>query len=163
MSTVAKGSRVRINLVGTLEDGTVFDSTLEFPDNCTDGSCDDYEEDEAGPVELIVGEGALFDAIEEALIGMAPGQKSTITIPAVEAYGEYDEEAVFTVERSSLPADITPEPGDQLTIYDEEDEEDPELDVTVVEISDDSITLDANHPLAGEDLQYEIELVEVLA
>ena len=94
---------------------------------------------------------------------MAPGQKSTITIPAVEAYGEYDEEAVFTVERSSLPADITPEPGDQLTIYDEEDEEDPGLDVTVVEISDDSITLDANHPLAGEDLQYEIELVEVLA
>ena len=167
MKQAQQGSLVRVNLVGALEDGTIFDSTLDLPDGCgdscdTDSCDDDCFDEESGPVELKVGEGALFEAIEAAIVGMAPGEQRSVTIPAEEAFGPYDEEAVFTIERSSLPADITPEVGDHLTLYDEENEEDEGLEVTILEMTADMIKLDANHPLAGEDLQYTVELVEIL-
>jgi peptidylprolyl isomerase len=157
MAQVKKGDRVRIHFTGTLEDGTVFDSTLtEDEGEC---GCDDCGCEEAGPMELTLGEEEFFLQIEEALIGMSPGEKKSVLIPAEEAFGEYDEEKVFSVERSQFPADITPEFGQELEFADEDDETYP---VTVVEVDDATVTLDANHPLAGENLTYEFELLEIL-
>jgi peptidylprolyl isomerase len=160
MAKVTKGDRVRINFTGTLEDGTIFDSTLE-----SDCSTDECETDdcgcgcESGPLELVIGEGEIYSQIEDALIGMAPGELKKVLISAEEAFGEYDEEKVFTVPRSELPEDLTPEVGDELVLSGDDDEE---IGVAVVEVSEESITFDANHPLAGEDLTFEIELLEIL-
>lgn len=164
MAQVKTGDRVKIDFTGRLADGTVFDSTLEESDcgdDCHDDSCDsdDCGCGPSGPMELVVGSGEFFPQIEEGLVGMAPGEKKTVVIPAEDAFGEYDEEAVFTVERSELPDDLKPEVGDDLLLTDENDEE---IEVTVVELTDTTITFDPNHPLAGQDLTYEFELVEIL-
>ncbi len=162
MAQAKKGDRVTINFIGTLEDGTVFDTT--FPE--TDSACgtDDCSSDdcccgETGPMELVIGEDDFFTQIEEALVGMAPGEKKTVKVPAEDAFGEYDEEKIFTVPRNEIPDDIYPEVGQELELTGEDDEV---IEVTVIEVDDDNITLDANHPLAGEDLSYEVELVEIL-
>ena len=97
--------------------------------------------------------------IEDALIGMSPGEKKQIIVPADDAFGEYDEERVFSIPRSDLPEDLSPEVGDEIVLVNDEEEE---LGVLVVEVSDEEITFDANHPLAGEDLTFDIELVEIL-
>lgn len=110
-------------------------------------------------MEITIGGGEFFEQVEEALIGMAPGEKKTVTIPAEDAFGEYDEEKVFTVPKSDLPADLVPEVGLELVLANDDEEE---IGVAVVEVTADSVTFDANHPLAGEDLTYEFELVEIL-
>lgn len=166
MAQAKNGDRVRIDYTGRIEDGTVFDTTLEET-NCTPDSCDVDEHDsgdcgcgcEAGPREITIGAAELFPQIDEVLVGMSPGEKKTFTIPAVDAFGEYDEEKVFTVPRSDLPADLSPEVGDELVLANEDDEE---LGVAVVEVTGESITFDANHPLAGEDLTFEVQLIEIL-
>lgn len=164
MAQAQKGNKVKINYTGTLPDGTVFDSTLESS-GCDHDDChtDDCEDDtcgcESGPMELTIGAGELFPPIDEALVGMAPGEKKTVLIPAKDAFGEYEEEKVFTVPRSDLPDDLDPTVGEELVLTNEDDEE---LGVAVVEVSGDSVTFDANHPLAGEDLTFEIELLEIL-
>lgn len=166
MAQAKKGDKVKIDYTGKLEDGTVFDSTLEDADCCSD-ECDADECDsddcgcgcEPGPMIMTVGDGELFPQIDEALIGMSPGDKKTVVIPAVDAFGEHEEDRVFTVPRSDLPEDLKPEIGDELILSNENDEE---LGVAVVELTPDSITFDANHPLAGENLTFEISLVEIL-
>ena len=166
MAQAKKGDRIRIDYTGRLDDGTVFDSTLESTD-CGADDCDTDEHDsgdcgcgcESGPRELTIGAVELFPQIDEALVGMTPGEKKKFTIPATDAFGEYDEEKVFTVPRGDLPEGLTPEVGDELVLSNEDDEE---LGVAVVEVTADSITFDANHPLAGEDLTFEIQLVEIL-
>jgi peptidylprolyl isomerase len=168
MAQVQKGDKVRIEYIGTLEDGSVFDSSrneaCEPHDDCDSDACCDDDCDcgcghESGPVELIIGAGQLFPQIDEVLIGMAPGEKKTVTIPAAEAFGEYETEKVFTVERGDLPGDFEAEAGDELVLSNEDDEE---LGVLVVDINDREVTFDANHPLAGEDLTFELTLVEIL-
>lgn len=161
MAKAKKGDKVRINFTGTLEDGSIFESTFDDPDCCGDESCDDDCgcEHETGPMELVIGEEDFFMTVEEALIGMAPGEKKTVKIPAVDAFGEYDQEAVFTIEKAMLPEDMAPEVGQELVLTGEEDDA---IEVTVVEVTDKAVTFDANHPLAGEDLTYEVELVEIL-
>jgi len=159
MAQAKKGDRVKINFTGTLEDGTIFDTTLDEGDCSSDDCASDDCGCEAGPMELVIGEEEFFLQIEDALVGMAPGEKKTVVIPSEDAFGEYDEEEVFTVERAQIPDDIYPEVGQELELTGEEDES---IVVTVVEVSEEGITLDANHPLAGEDLTYEFELVEIL-
>ena len=168
MAQVEKGNTVTINFTGTLEDGTVFDSTLEDmdcdEDECCDDGCEDDEEcgcggHESGPMTLVVGEEALFSQIEAAIVGMTPGEKKTVKIAAADAFGEYDKEKVFTVPRSDLPEDLVPEVGDELSLSNEDDEE---LDVVVLETTEDQVTFDANHPLAGENVTFEIELISIL-
>ncbi len=166
MAQAQKGDRVRIDYTGTLEDGSIFDSTLE-EECCEDGHCstDGCEDEEcgcgeSGPMELTIGNEDFFPQIEEALIGMAPGEQKTVVIPAAAAFGEYDEERVFTVPRADLPDDMPVEVGEELVLTGEEGED--ELAVTVVEASAESVTFDANHPLAGEDLTFEITLTEIL-
>jgi peptidylprolyl isomerase len=161
MALVKKGDTVKIDYTGTLEDGTVFDSTLEASDcgshDCSDDSCNCS--DEPAPMELTIGAGTFFPMVEEALVGMARGQKKTVTIPAAEAFGEYDDDMVFVVPRSELPADLKPAVGDELLLSGDDDEE---IGVTVIDADDESVTFDANHPLAGEDLTFDIALVEIL-
>ncbi len=165
MAQAKIGDKVRINYTGTLNDGTVFDSTIEDmcghdefdSDDCNDGDCGCGCE--AGPMEMVIGTGELFSQIDDALVGMAPGEKKKVVIPAADAFGEFDQEKVFTVPRGDLPEDLTPAVGDELVLSNEDDEE---LGVAVVEVSDESVTFDANHPLAGEDLTFEVELLEVL-
>jgi peptidylprolyl isomerase len=166
MAQAKKGDRVKIDYTGTLEDGTVFDSTLEEEecshDDCSTDECDSGDCGcgcETGPMELTIGAGEFFPRIDEALVGMAPGEQKTVTIPAADAFGEYDEEKVFTVPRGDLPEDLTPQVGDELVLSDENDES---IGVVVVEVNDAGVTFDANHPLAGEDLTFTFELVEIL-
>lgn len=166
MATVKKGDKVRINYTGTLEDGSVFDSTIKEEGCCEDDcGCDDAGCDdegcgcESGPMELTIGEEDFFPQVEEALIGMAPGEKKTIVIPAEDAFGEYDEDEVFAISRAQLTGEIVPEVGMELELTGDDDEP---VEVVVVEVTEDTITVDANHPLAGEDITYEIELLEIL-
>ncbi|MEZ4601541.1 MAG: FKBP-type peptidyl-prolyl cis-trans isomerase [Syntrophotaleaceae bacterium] len=149
MAQAKQGDRVRVHLTGTLQDGTVFDSTAIDPET----------EEESGPYELVIGDEEIFDEIEEALIGMSPGEKKTITIPVENAFGPYDDENVFSVGRDQLPAESLPEVGQEVELTDEEGEN---MVAMVIEVNDNEVTFDANHPLAGEDLHYEIELVEIL-
>lgn len=156
MAQAKKGDRVRIDFTGTIEDGTVIDTTAgEEHTECGSDDCGC----EKGPMEVAIGEEQFFLQIEEALVGMAVGDKKTVTIPAEDAFGEYDADRVFTVERKQFPKDINPEVGQELELIAEDDES---IGVTVVEANDESVTLDANHPLAGEELNYEFELVEIL-
>jgi peptidylprolyl isomerase len=159
MKQAKKGDRVLIDYTGKLEDGTIFDTTLDIEECESDDCASDDCGCEAGPMEMTIGDGDFFDRVEDSLIGMAPGGKKTVVIPAEDGFGEYDEERVFTVPRSDLPKELVPEVGQELTLTNEDDES---LEVVVVEVSDEEVTFDANHPLAGEDLTYEIELLEIL-
>jgi len=172
MAKAKSGDRVRFDFVGTLDDGTVFDTTREAAEDTEEGcssddcGCDsnDCSDDcgcgEVGPMELVLGSGEFFPQIESALIGLAPGDKTTVRIAAVDAFGDYEDEKVFTVGRAELPDDLDPEEGDELVLTDENDES---IGVVVLEKTPESITFDANHPLAGEDLLFELELVEIVA
>ncbi len=153
MAQAKKGDRVQIHYTGTLKDGTVFDTTLAEADDTCDCGCDN------GPMEMVIGAEDFFSAIEEALVGMAPGEKNTVVIPATAAFGEYDEENVYSVSRSELPEGLAPEVGLELEVTDEDGESEV---VTIIEITDEDITLDTNHPLAGEALTFEFELVAIL-
>jgi peptidylprolyl isomerase len=154
MAQAKNGDKVRINYTATLEDGTVFDSTLE-DHGCDADDCGCAD----GPREVTLGAGEFLTALEEALVGMSPGEKKKLIIPAEEAFGEYDEERVFTIPRTDLPEDLNPDVGDEIVLVNEDDEE---LGVVVIEVNETDITFDANHPLAGEDVTYDFELVEIL-
>ena len=96
MAQAKAGDKVRINFTGKLEDGSIIETTLEGHDCCSDDECGDDCSCEYGPMELVIGEEEFFAAVEEALIGMTPGETKTVTIPAADAFGEYDTEAVFS-------------------------------------------------------------------
>jgi peptidylprolyl isomerase len=155
---VKLGDRVKFNFNGTLEDGTVFDTTYES-DVCEEDGCGCGCGGADGPMEMEVGAEQFFPEIEEALVGMSPGDRKTLTIVADDAFGEYDEEMVSVVPRDQFPADINPAVGDDFEVVNDEGES---MVVTVIELDDAEVTLDANHPLAGEDLTFELELVEIL-
>ncbi|MCK4622529.1 MAG: peptidylprolyl isomerase [Desulfuromonadales bacterium] len=158
MIQAKKGDRVTIDFTGKLTDGSIIDTT--YPDaeghNCCDNECGE----ERGPMELIIGDEEFYLPIEEALVGMAPGEKQTVTISQDNAFGDYDPENVFSVARSEFPDDLTPTVGMALEVTGEDDEV---YMVTVVKVTDDEVSLDTNHPLAGEELSYEFELVEILS
>lgn len=155
MAHAKNGDKVIFHYSATLEDGTVFDST--YDDVCEAEDCDCGEEN--GPMEITIGAKEFFPEIEQALIGMAVGEKKKVPIPCIDAFGEYDAAKVFSAKRSEVPESLDPKVGDAFTLANDNDEE---IDVTVVEVTEDSITFDSNHPLAGEDLNFEIELVEIV-
>lgn len=159
MAQAKKGDRVKINFTGKLEDGSIFETTLEDPDCCSDDGCEDDDCCESGPMELVIGEEDFFPVVEEALIGMSPGETKTVVVPAAEGFGEYQTEAVFTVEKQLLPEGLIPEIGMEMVLTGDDDEE---VEVTIVDVTETSVTFDANHPLAGEELTYDVELVEIL-
>lgn len=137
------GDTVKVHYTGKLDDGTVFDSSAE-----------------RDPLQFTIGEGMIIPGFEQAVLGMAPGQSKTETIPTDQAYGPHLDEMVVVVDRQQMPAEIEPEVGQQLQIQQSTGQVIP---VVVTEISGSSVTLDANHPLAGETLIFDIELVEILA
>lgn len=170
MAQAKTGDRVKVHYTGTLEDGSVFDSSEgcnEQPDDhsCGCGSKKDVDAgcgcdgNATGPMEFVIGAGQLIPKFEAAVIGLEPGQSVTVTIPADDAYGQRAEEMVAVIERSEIPAEINPEPGQQMEVILEDGSP---LPVLVTEVTDTMITLDGNHPLAGRNLTFAIRLVEIL-
>ncbi len=141
MAQAKQGDKVKVHYTGKLDDGTVFDSSKERE-----------------PLEFAIGDKKVIPGFEEAVIGMDIGEKKTVKLEAEKAYGPYKKELVMVVEKKQLPQDMKPEVGQQLQI---KQEKNPPIIVTITKVSDNDVTLDANHPLAGKDLTFEVELVEI--
>jgi peptidylprolyl isomerase len=162
MTQAKMGDRVKLHFVGKLDDGTIFESSEEcLDDGC---GCDDHADSDCGcgpqPLEFTIGDGDVFAAIEQAVIGMAPGEKRTVRLSAEEAFGERDEELIFEMSREELPEGLEPEEGEVLELGGESEEEEG-FPVWVAQITDDTIVFDGNHPLAGNALNFDLELVEI--
>lgn len=164
MAQAKTGDKVKVHYTGTLEDGSVFD-TSEQPDDHSCGCGGNKEADDGcgchggEPMEFIIGGGQLIPKFEAAVIGLEPGESVTVSIPADAAYGQRVAEMVAVIQRSEIPADINPEPGHQMEVILQDGSP---LPVLVTEVTDTTITLDGNHPLAGRDLTFAIRLVEIL-
>jgi peptidylprolyl isomerase len=141
MAQAKTGNHVRVNFTGRLDDGTIFATS---------------QNDE--PIEFTLGDNEVLPAIEDAVEGMEAGEVKTIRIVADDAFGPRREDLVQEIPRASLPDDMDVEVGQQLWV-DQMDEE--PVAVSVVDLSDSTITIDANHPLAGEDLIFDLEVVDV--
>lgn len=170
MAQAKTGDKVKVHYTGTLEDGSVFDTSEDTVEQSNDHSCGCGSKKNsadgcgcgssaAGPMEFVIGDGQLIPKFEAAVIGLEPGQSITVSIPADDAYGQRAEEMVAVIERSEIPADINPEPGQQMEVILEDG---TPLPVLVTEVTDTTITLDGNHPLAGRDLTFAIRLIEIL-
>ena len=141
MSQAKKGDSVKIHYTGTLEDGTVFDSSAG-----------------RDPLDFTLGGGQVIVGFEEAVLGMAIGDKKKVTIPSHKAYGEKNEELVIEVPRNQVPPDLNPEVDQKLQMGGPNGEL---VVVTVVAVTDEVVVLDANPPLAGKDLIFDLELVAI--
>lgn len=144
MSKVKDGDTVKVHYTGKLtEEGTVFDSSRDRDE----------------PLEFTLGEGQLIPGFEEAVIGMEPGDDTTVDITSEDAYGQRREDLELEVSKSDLPDNIEPEVGMQLQMQQQNGQAIP---VQITDVEDDYVKLDANHPLAGKDLTFDIELVEIV-
>lgn len=141
MSQAKQGDTVKVHYTGKLQDGNVFDSSVNRE-----------------PLEFTLGAGNMIPGFEQAVQGMNIGDKKTAEIPSEQAYGEKREDMIISVPRENVPGDIEPEVGQQLAIQQQGGQQVP---VTVTEVTEEKVVLDANHPLAGKDLVFEIELVEI--
>jgi FKBP-type peptidyl-prolyl cis-trans isomerase 2 len=137
------GDTVKVHYTGKLSDDTVFDSSAN-----------------QDPLEFTIGAGQIIPGFEQAVVGMQPGESRTTSIPTEQAYGPHQDELLIAVERSQFPADMIPEVGHQIQIRLADGQT---AVATIADVSDSEVTLDANHPLAGEDLTFEIELMEIVA
>jgi peptidylprolyl isomerase len=149
MTQAKKGDKVKVHYTGKLESGEVFDSS-----ECGESECGC----ESGPLEFTIGQGEVIPGFEQAVTGMIPGESKTIIIPVEEAYGTRNEELVQVVERSNVPQEVTPEVGTWLEVTAENGKQFP---VVITEVTDSHVTLDANHPLAGRELTFDIRLEEI--
>jgi peptidylprolyl isomerase len=141
MAQAKPGDTVKVHYTGKLADGTIFDSSLN-------------EE----PLDFTIGEGQVIPGFEEAVIGMNPGQSKITKITSDKAYGSYREDMVLVVDRDRLPAEIQPEVGQQMEMRNPDG---TGFVLTVKEVGESNVTLDANHPLAGQDLRFDIQLLEI--
>lgn len=142
MKQAKTGDTVRIHYTGRLTDNTQFDSSAG--------------ED---PLEFQIGGGQLIPGLEREIVGMQVGAKKTVNVASDDAYGPHRAEAVQQVERSLVPPDLDLVVGEQLGATTDDGHT---LELTIVEVTDETVTLDANHPLAGQDLVFDVELVEIL-
>lgn len=143
MAQAKEGDTVQVHYTGKLEDGTIFDTS-----------------DEQTPLEFTIGSGQIIPGFERAVVGMEPGETKTATIQSEEAYGPRREEMTITVEREQFPEDINPEPGQQLQVQ----QPDGRMALVVVsDVTESTVTLDANHPLAGQPLTFDIRLVDIVS
>ena len=141
MSQVKQNDTVRVHYTGKLVDGQVFDSSRERE-----------------PIEFTMGQGQLIPGFEKGLLDMKVNEQKTINIPAEEAYGSPRPELVQEVDKSQLPEEIKPEPGMGLV---SKSPDGREMNLVVTEVKEDSIVVDGNHPLAGKDLIFDLEVVEI--
>src|SRR5262245_49013995 len=142
MPRAQPGDLVKVFYTGRLDDGTTFDTSLQRE-----------------PLEFTVGEGELIPGFEQAVVGMTPGESRTTTILSDQAYGPHHPERVMDVERHHLPADLLPEIGQRLHMTRQDGST---ITVVVTAVTEGQVTLDANHPLAGRDLIFDITLVEIM-
>lgn len=142
MTQATKGDTVRIHYVGRLTDGTQFDSS-----------------EGRAPIEFTLGAGQIISGLDREIEGMEVGAKATVTIPADEAYGPHRPEAVQTLPRTSIPDGVDLSLGARLQASTPQGQP---LTLTVVDLTDTEVTVDANHPLAGQNLVFDVELVEVV-
>ena len=136
-----EGDTVQVDYILTLSDGTLYQSSLDNE-----------------PLEFVIGQGQVLPDFDQAVIGMKAGESKQIVIPHERAYGEYREDFVITLNRNQLSDDSNPEVGDTLYTRDEAGNV---LSMVVLEITDTTITVDANLPLAGQDLHFEIRLLKI--
>jgi FKBP-type peptidyl-prolyl cis-trans isomerase 2 len=141
MAQANTGDSVKVHYTGKLPDGSVFDSSVE-----------------RDPLSCTIGEGHLIPAFEQALVGMEIGDKKTIQVDSSDAYGPHREELLFKVPNEQFSDDLKPEVGQQLQV---EQEDGNSMIVSVTEVSESGVTLDANHPLAGQDLTFDLEMIEI--
>ncbi|KAF2955075.1 peptidylprolyl isomerase [Marinitoga sp. 38H-ov] len=138
---VQKGSVVKLHYKGTLSDGSVFDSS-----------------EGREPLEFTAGAGQVIPGFDKAVMDMEVGEKKTFTIPSEEAYGEYSEEKVFELPRQSFPPNIDEALGQTVQLGDQSGNV---FLAKILEVTDEIVKMDTNHPLAGKDLTFEIEIVEI--
>jgi peptidylprolyl isomerase len=143
MRQVKQGDTVKIHYTGKLKNNQIFDSSRK-----------------RDAFEFIIGSGQVVEGLEAGTIGMEIGQSKTITIPFDKAYGPKNPDLIAVVARGHLPKDLEPQIGQRLGIYNEND---PKIPVIITAITEKEVTVDANHPLAGEDLIFELELVEIIS
>ncbi|MBE9546103.1 MAG: peptidylprolyl isomerase [Proteobacteria bacterium] len=142
MAQAKQGDTVKVHYTGKLEDGTVFDSSID-----------------RDPLQFEVGTGQVIPGFEQGVVGMSLSELKTIKVQADEAYGPYREEMVVVVDQNQFPADLNIEVGQQLQVNQSEDQK---IIVTITDVSESGVTLDANHPLAGKDLTFDIRLIEIV-
>ncbi len=141
MAQVKKGDTIQVHYHGTLTDGTIFDSS-----------------NGREPLEFEVGGGMVIEGFDNGVLGMTIGEKRTVNIPADQAYGPKNDDMIMEFPIDRFPADLVPEVGMQLNMSNTEGDQFP---VVIVEVADEHVLLDANHPLAGKDLIFDLELVTV--
>ena len=140
MEHAKPGDTVRVHYTGTLRDGSVFDSSRN-----------------GEPLEFVLGKGQVISGVNDTVTGMEVGEERTVTVAAEDAYGPHRSDLTITVGRDRFPGHIEPSVGQHLQMT----RAGQAFRVTVQEVADDTIVLDANHPLAGEDLIFSLELVEI--
>ena len=141
MTQAQQGNTVRVHYTGRLDDGSVFDSS------------------EGGePLEFTIGQGQMIPGFEQGVVGMELGESRTVTIAADQAYGVYQPQGVIEVDRSEIPPTIQLEVGLQLQATGPDGRP---AQLTVIELSEDKVKMDGNHPLAGKDLTFEIEVIGI--
>jgi peptidylprolyl isomerase len=141
MQQVKSGDTVKVHYHGKLTDGTTFDSS-----------------EGREPLEFEVGSGSVIAGFDTGVTGMQVGEKKTVNIPVDEAYGQKQEDLLMEFPLDRFPSDMQPEVGMQLNMSNGDGQNFP---VIIQEVREDSVVLDANHPLAGEDLTFDLELVEI--
>lgn len=142
MSAARSGDTVRVHYTGKLSDGTVFDSSAG-----------------RDPLEFVLGENHVIAGFDRAVTGMKTGEEVTVTIPVADAYGDRRDNLVIQVNKSQFPSEISPEIGMSLRM---QQPDGSSVRVQITDLDEENVTLDANHPLAGEELTFEIELVEIV-
>tara|TARA_B110000503_G_scaffold23205_1_gene36167 strand:- start:25248 stop:25694 length:447 start_codon:yes stop_codon:yes gene_type:complete len=141
MSQVKENNTVKVNYTGKLSDGQVFDSS-----------------EGKEPIEFTLGQGRLIPGFEKGLIDMELNEKKTITIPKEEAYGEVNKDLIQEVKKSELPQEMAPEVGMGLVSKSPDGQE---MNLLVIEVRDETIVIDGNHPLAGKELIFDLEVLEI--
>ena len=141
MTQAKTGDIVKVHYTGKLGDGTIFDTSADRE-----------------PLQFKIGDGQLIADFEQAVVGMTPGESKTIQIPSENAYGPHHEEMVLEVDRGEFPDGLEPRIDQRLQVQQQDGRS---FAVTVTDVSETKVTLDANHPLAGKDLTFDIQLTEI--
>ncbi|MDY6823861.1 MAG: peptidylprolyl isomerase [Thermodesulfobacteriota bacterium] len=141
MTQAKTGDMVKVHYTGKLDNGEVFDSS-----------------EDNDPLEFKIGDGQIIAGLEEEVVGMEEGESKTINVEADKGYGQHHDELVVEVSRDQFPEEITPEVGQQLQVRQQDGQTIP---VRVINTTDTSVALDANHPLAGKDLTFDVEVVKL--
>jgi peptidylprolyl isomerase len=150
MQQAKQGDTVRVHYTGRLASGEVFDSSI-----CTDDDCGCSN---GKPLEFTIGSQQVIPGFEAGVVGLAPGESRTVTIPVEQAYGPHNQELVIQVPRSDIPSHIELALGNHLQMT----QEDQTFTVLITDVTDETVTFDANHPLAGRELVFDLELVEIV-